>query len=46
MSFPASDSTGTFDDEPRGQVRAMTATIDRIIISEREPSPPSRLHDH
>ncbi|GGX50200.1 hypothetical protein GCM10010341_84830 [Streptomyces noursei] len=43
MSFPASNNTGTCDDEPRGQVRAMTATIDRIIISERAPSPPARL---
>lgn len=31
------------EDEPRGRVRAMTATTDRTIIKERVTPPPARL---
>ncbi|MDQ0992108.1 hypothetical protein QFZ74_003336 [Streptomyces sp. V3I7] len=44
VSFLASDNTGTsVEDQPRGQVRVMTATTDRTIIEERLPSAPARL---
>ncbi len=42
VSFPASDNTG-LQDEARGQVRVMTATIEPTIIEERLPSASARL---
>jgi hypothetical protein len=42
VSFPASNNTG-FQEEARGQVCVMTATIEPTIIKERLPSASARL---
>lgn len=42
VSFPASNNTG-LQEEARGQVRVMTATIEPTIIKERLPSASARL---
>lgn len=42
VSFPASNNTG-LQEETRGQVRVMTATIEPKIVKERLPSASARL---